>query len=252
VLSLLAGTILASSAFALEPSGSAVKVTRITLADGPGGGRTLETEGSVYSGDAITTNPNGLAQIEFIDNTRIVVGPNSSLVLDEFVFNPNRTAEKVVVNAVKGVFRFISGDSPHDAYSIHLPTMVIGVRGTNFDARASGDTSYAVFHEGSGVGCPGGGACVPLDGGCRLYAAPAGGAINTPGRLETQRVFFAYFSQLLGDQSRLEPAFRANTRDCIRPDPRIFGAAPYENASSRDSPESRQVIEYEQELSIFP
>ena len=64
-----------------------------------------------------------------IDNTRIVIGPNSRLRIDTFIFNPDYTAKNVTITAVKGVFRFISGNSPDGAYQIRTPTMTIGVRG---------------------------------------------------------------------------------------------------------------------------
>jgi hypothetical protein len=35
----------------------------------------------------------------------------------------------VTITAVKGVFRFISGNSADGAYQIRTPTMTIGVRG---------------------------------------------------------------------------------------------------------------------------
>ena len=89
-----------------EPSGSVVKVDHITDAAGPGGQRVMETDSDVFMGDAIVTNPNGLAQIRFVDNTRIVVGPNSRMIIDRFVFNPDNTASEVTVSAVRGVFRF--------------------------------------------------------------------------------------------------------------------------------------------------
>ena len=51
-------------------------------------------------GDAIVTNGQLLAQI-VVHDTRIVVGPNSRMVIDSFVFNPNNTARDVTVSAVK-------------------------------------------------------------------------------------------------------------------------------------------------------
>lgn len=138
MLTLLASTAISSQGYALQASGSAVKVDRLTDAAGPGGQRVLETNGDVFMGDVIVTDPNGLAQIRFIDNTRIVVGPNSRMVIDSFVFNSDNTARRVTVSAVRGVFRFISGNSPHSAYAINTPTMSIGVRGTVLDINARG------------------------------------------------------------------------------------------------------------------
>ena len=47
-----------------------------------------------------------------------IVGPNSRVVIDEFVFNPDGTATDVALNTLKGTFRFISGKSPHDAVKL--------------------------------------------------------------------------------------------------------------------------------------
>jgi hypothetical protein len=128
ILSLLA-VLVAGSAVAIEPSGHVIRVNPAVNATGPGGERLIELQGAVFMGDDIVANPNGLAQIKFIDNTRIVVGPNSRLKIDTFVFNPDLTARKVVVTMLKGTFRFISGNSEYGAYTILTPTMTVGVRG---------------------------------------------------------------------------------------------------------------------------
>ncbi len=120
---------LASPAAALEPSGHAVRVNPAVNATGPGGERMIVLEGAVFMGDVIVANPNGQAQIRFIDNTRLVVGPNSRLTIDTFVFNPDNTAQKVTVSLIKGSLRFISGNSPAEAYTINTPSMTIGIRG---------------------------------------------------------------------------------------------------------------------------
>ncbi len=120
---------LANPAAAMEPSGKAVKVDPAVNATGPGGRRMIELQGAVFVGDEIVASSEGLAQIIFIDNTRIVIGPNSRLTIDRFVFNADYTARDVTITALKGTFRFISGNSPDDAYTIKTPTMTIGVRG---------------------------------------------------------------------------------------------------------------------------
>jgi hypothetical protein len=120
---------LGGAAAALEPSGHAVRVNPAVNAAGPVGERLIELQGAVFMGDEIVANPNGLAQIKFIDNTRLVVGPNTRLRIDSFVFNADKTARDVTISVVKGSFRFISGNSPDEAYTLRTPTMSIGVRG---------------------------------------------------------------------------------------------------------------------------
>ncbi len=225
VLSLLASTCLAGHGFALDPSGSAVSVDRLTNASGPGGARVLESSGPVFMGDEITTNPNGLAQIRFIDDTKIVVGPNSRLVVDTFVFNPDNTARQVTVDAVKGVFRFISGNSPNEAYSIRTPTMTIGIRGTTVDVHSEGAESRVVFLDGSGEGCDAGNVCIELESGCRLYVAPLTGGIEAPEGLDSRLQMSAYFP-FVQNQNNLDPAFRADTANCELADRRLLDDPP--------------------------
>lgn len=122
-------TALTAPASALDPSGHAVRVNPSVDATGPGGERMIVLEGAVFMGDEIVASPNGLAQIRFVDDTRLVVGPNSRLTIDTFVFNPDMTARDVTISLTKGTMRFISGNSPDDAYTLRTPHMTIGIRG---------------------------------------------------------------------------------------------------------------------------
>jgi hypothetical protein len=129
VAAVAANMAFAGPAAALEPSGHAVKVSPAVNATGPGGERMIVLQGAVFMGDEIVANPSGLAQIRFIDNTRLVVAPNSRLTIDTFVFNPDNTAREVAISLIKGSLRFISGNSPDGAYTIRTPTMTAGIRG---------------------------------------------------------------------------------------------------------------------------
>ena len=112
-----------------EPSGIVIAVVQQSEADGDTGRRVLMQEAAVFSGDRIITGPSGEAQVKFRDDTKLVVGPNSQMIIDAFVFTDDDTARQISINAVKGAFRFISGNSPKDAYTINTPTSTIGIRG---------------------------------------------------------------------------------------------------------------------------
>jgi hypothetical protein len=138
---------LAGQAFAAGPSGTVIAVVQQANIDGKTGQLVIEPQQPVYSGDKIDTGPRGQAQIIFQDNTKLVVGPNSSMVIDAFVFDNNNTAKQFSINVVKGAFRFITGNSPKNAYKITTPTATIGVRGTEFDIaiEKEGTTRVANF-----------------------------------------------------------------------------------------------------------
>lgn len=216
VLALLASTAISTFALAAtRPSGSTVRADRLANAAGSAGGeRVLDVGSDVFAGDAITTNSNGLAQIRFVDDTRIVIGPNSRLVIDKFVFNSDNTARQVTVDAVKGVFRFISGNSRHEAYSIRTPTMEIGVRGTVLDINARGPDSSFIFLQGSGGACDAAASCIDVENPCELWVAPRGGGFGQSSGIDrTLRV--SAFYPFMKDQSRLDPAFRTNVGNCL-------------------------------------
>jgi hypothetical protein len=127
-LAALAALHMGASAVVAQPSGIVIAVVQQSEADGQTGRRTLAQEAPVFSGDRIITGPSGEAQVRFRDDTKLVVGPNSMMVIDAFVFSGD-TAREISINAVRGAFRFITGNSPKDVYSITTPTATIGVRG---------------------------------------------------------------------------------------------------------------------------
>jgi hypothetical protein len=147
VLGLIAVAV-AGPAVALEASGKAIAVLRNAAASGPGGDRALETQGAVYAGDVIKTDRRGTAQILFADNTKMVVGPNAQVTVDRFIYQGSSQASTFAINAVRGSFRFITGVSAKNVYSIDTPTATIGVRGTAFDGHVAedGTTTVAMWH----------------------------------------------------------------------------------------------------------
>ena len=112
-----------------QPSGIIIAVVQSAAVDGKTGKMILQPSAPVYSGDHITTGAVGEAQVRFRDNTKLVVGPNSMMVIDAFVFNDDNTARKISINVVRGAFRFMTGRGSKDAYSVTTPTATIGVRG---------------------------------------------------------------------------------------------------------------------------
>jgi hypothetical protein len=138
--------LVASVAAFAQPSGITIAVVQMAESNGV----TLQPEAPVYPGDKIITGAIGVAQVKFRDDTKLVVGPNSTLIIDAFVFNDDDTARQISINAVKGAFRFITGKSSKDAYSITTPTATIGVRGSEFDVSVESEgTTRVADYEGT-------------------------------------------------------------------------------------------------------
>ena len=160
---------LPSNAEAAEASGTVVASVPSTRAQGVSGERTLHTSSDVFLGDRIVTGRYGEAQIRLADDTRLVVGPNSKLLIDEFVFAGNGQASKVTLSAVRGAFRFITGRSRKTAYRIKAPSATIGIRGTEFDFTidSSGALKVALLSGAMDL-CDRNRRCIRLEGQCTL------------------------------------------------------------------------------------
>src|SRR3984885_14253835 len=87
------GTVLALSAAArADTVGTAGAVNTATSGTPPGAPtRVIEIGTQVVANEKIQTTATGSVQVLFIDKTTLNVGPNSTLVIDRFVFNPATT-----------------------------------------------------------------------------------------------------------------------------------------------------------------
>ena len=108
--------------------------------------RTLVTQDNVFSNEVVNTGANSAARFIFRDKTMLSVGANSSVTLDNFVFDADSAKSQVALSMSKGVMRFVSGNLPKRVYSIRTPTALIGIRGTTLvvTVAANGLTSVTV------------------------------------------------------------------------------------------------------------
>ena len=95
--------------------------------------RVLELEDDVYHNELVETEEESATKLVFLDETTLTLGPDSSVVLDRFVFDPDPSQASFVMTATKGIFRFASGKLPKNAYRLHTPAATIGIRGTVLD-----------------------------------------------------------------------------------------------------------------------
>jgi hypothetical protein len=90
---------------------------------------TLSVGAGVHANETIGTDAGGVAGLQFHDQSNLDVGPNSSVRLDRFIYNPNRGAGQVIRDATKGSFRFTTGNQNSKAYKVKTPYGTLGVRG---------------------------------------------------------------------------------------------------------------------------
>src|ERR1700733_7935940 len=126
------GAVLALSAAArADTIGTAGAVNTPSSGTAPGApARGIEIGAQVVENEKIQTTATGSVQVLFIDKTTLNVGPNSTLVIDRFVYNPATTKGELALSLSKGVMRVVGGVATHsEGATIRTPVAAIGLRG---------------------------------------------------------------------------------------------------------------------------
>ncbi|PPE71350.1 FecR domain-containing protein [Caldimonas thermodepolymerans] len=155
--------------------------------DGGGASRLLATGGAVYAGEQVETRPGAFALLAFRDRSRMALGPNSRMKIENFVFDPKTPAEgSFLVRLARGTLRGLTGligKADPRRVGIATATATIGIRGTGFDLSCTGPCAeeggppdsglYLFTWEGTVVVTPEGGAPEEVvETGQGLYIAP--------------------------------------------------------------------------------
>lgn len=97
---------------------------------------TSELKSVVEMDDTITT-ANARAGITFQDDTKVQITEQSKLVIDNFVYDPNKNTGKLAIKIALGTVKYASGQiakNDPEQVKIETPTATIGVRGTDFSS----------------------------------------------------------------------------------------------------------------------
>jgi hypothetical protein len=107
-------------------------------------GHIAESGESVFISQEVTTDAKGHLQILLLDETVFTIGPNSSITIDKFIYDPKSHAGEIRASITKGIFRYVSGKiaaKKSDSVSVKLPTATIGFRGTIVGGQVNPDGS---------------------------------------------------------------------------------------------------------------
>ena len=88
----------------------------------------------IQRADLVRTDRNGWVGLVFSDDTRISMGPNTELAVDDYLFEPVEKKLSFVLRLIRGTVSFLSGQiaklSP-ESVQLVMPAATIGVRGTH-------------------------------------------------------------------------------------------------------------------------
>ncbi|NDD11575.1 MAG: hypothetical protein EB072_02755 [Betaproteobacteria bacterium] len=112
----------------------------------------------IAEGDTILTSGNGHVHVRFIDGALVSVRPTSVFAVHEFKYAPQQAGETMIrFTLSKGEVRSISGAAAKEArerFRLNTPIVAIGVRGTDFLARANAEITVATVNQGAIVMTP--------------------------------------------------------------------------------------------------
>lgn len=93
----------------------------------------------LMAGDVLSTGGDGSIGVIFRDDSTLSLGPDSSLVLREFLFSPAEHKLGLVARLTRGTMAYLSGllgKLAPEAVRFETPVASIGIRGTRFAVRA--------------------------------------------------------------------------------------------------------------------
>lgn len=151
------GAMLGTALAAAQPVGSAIIIKQNVIGFGANGVRDLRVSDAVYRNEEISASIKSHGELELSDGSKIIVGENSIILLDDFVLG-DKGFKSETIKVVKGAFRFVTGRSKKGTFTVTTPLATIGVRGTFFDVYVGDGKETVVLFRGevrvcSRLGC---------------------------------------------------------------------------------------------------
>lgn len=159
----------------------------------------LKTGDRIFFRQRVATGADAAADLKFVDDSRLSLGANTEVTLDEFVYRPGEGVVDGAFRVTRGVLRLGSGKA-RLRVGIQTPAATLGIRGTRFDVQVTPQgTELAVIEGEVEIRGPFGTHRV---GAGRTFRVTASGGdfVQTPSQ-EMQRAVVAMFMTLgrLGD-----------------------------------------------------
>ena len=157
------------------------------------------------------------------------------MTVDKLVFSGPSRAGTFAIGALRGSFRFITGVSAKNAYSIATPTATIGVRGTAFDGYVGKDgTTTLIMWHGTVRICDKGEPrrrCTDISGACQVIQLGPQKRFNWVNDIYKRTDLIDRNVPFAFRQGFLNTGFRVASGSCDHPDP-----GPSSNPNSHDTP----------------
>ena len=88
----------------------------------------------IQQSDVVSTGAEGRLGLVFSDDTRITMGSNTEIAVDDYLFEPKDKQLSLIIRLIKGTVSFLSGQIAKlapESVQVVIPAGTIGVRGTH-------------------------------------------------------------------------------------------------------------------------
>jgi hypothetical protein len=110
---------------------------------------------AVVRDEVVRTSADSDARIGLLDDTKLTLGPGSTLKIDRAVYSGETSYKQITIRLTTGAFRFITGHSDKKSYKIETPFASIGVRGTILDIQVLDNQTLVSLQDGQASVCAG-------------------------------------------------------------------------------------------------
>lgn len=209
-LAVLMGGAATATSQAAEEIGTSVRIKNTVNASIDN--RRLSPRDPVFTSERIEAAIDSHGELRLNDNSKVIVGENSSISLDDFVTGSGGFSSGSI-KVAKGAFRFITGNSPKGAFTVETPVSTIGVRGTIFDVYVRNGETRVVLFNGEVEVCSASN-CIVTNNACDVVEVSGGEAREADYLRSNGRAADAEPYDLTVGQGRFRVGWRAPTLLC--------------------------------------
>lgn len=135
VLGLLVVGLAIVPALAADPAGQVTRIKGEASVASAAERHALAQGGAVFAGDTVTTGEDARLELTMIDGTKVTLGDDSELRIDDYVYSPHGKTGNGALTLTHGVFRAVTGALAKlagEPFQVATPVASIGIRGTDF------------------------------------------------------------------------------------------------------------------------
>lgn len=130
--------------------GTATAVNPLSESTPPGAATAPLIVGAhIVHNERIHTTPDGTVQLRFTDRSSMSIAPNTDIVINDYVYDPNAQSGHMLVTLTEGALRYVGGQLSHNGETtITTSAATIGIRGGTATIIKNAKGTEAINHFG--------------------------------------------------------------------------------------------------------